>query len=87
MTFFDWNDNKGDARVSSYLWVYVVFTVFFTGITIGLWYFFVVYRTPNKVTLDEEMSNSHKKSSAKYHQEKRVRAVSFLAQVRNLLRR
>ena len=54
MTFFDWFDDKGNARVSSYLWIYVVVTVFFTGITVGLWYFFVVYRSSARSMVDEE---------------------------------
>ena len=43
MTFFDWFDSDGEARVSSYLWIYILVTVVFTAITIGLWYYFVVY--------------------------------------------
>ncbi|KAH6625485.1 hypothetical protein C7974DRAFT_202158 [Boeremia exigua] len=49
MTFFDWKGD-GSERVSSYLWIYVVVTVVFTMITIGLWYYFVIYkRRPQKV--------------------------------------
>jgi len=44
MTFFDWFTDDGTTRISSYLWIYVVFTVVFTMITVGLWYFFVVHR-------------------------------------------
>ncbi|KAH3919719.1 hypothetical protein HBH56_017900 [Parastagonospora nodorum] len=54
MTFFDWNDDKGKALVSKYLWIYVVVTVFFTAITIGLWYFFVMFRRSGPVKSDEE---------------------------------
>jgi len=54
MTFFDWNDDKGKALVSKYLWIYVVVTVFFTAITIGLWYFFVMFRRSRPVKSDEE---------------------------------
>jgi hypothetical protein len=54
MTFFDWSGDKGKARVSSYLWIYVVVTVFFTAITIGLWYFFVMFRPSGAVKEDEE---------------------------------
>lgn len=43
MTFFDWSGD-GKSQVSSYLWIYIVVTVFFTAITIGMWYFFVIYR-------------------------------------------
>jgi Mg2+ and Co2+ transporter CorA len=44
MTFFNWFPDSGPARVSSYLWVYVLITVLFTVATVGLWYFFVVHR-------------------------------------------
>jgi hypothetical protein len=54
MTFFDWFDDDGKTRVSSYIWIYVVVTVVFTAITIGLWYFFVLCRRPNASTSDEE---------------------------------
>ncbi|KAH7091633.1 hypothetical protein FB567DRAFT_278455 [Paraphoma chrysanthemicola] len=54
MTFFDWFDDSGKTRVSSYLWIYVVVTVFFTGITIGLWYFFVMSRRTGRFKGDEE---------------------------------
>ncbi|KAF9701379.1 hypothetical protein EKO04_001039 [Ascochyta lentis] len=54
MTFFDWHDQNGGTRVSSYLWVYIVVTVFFTAITIGLWYFFVIFRRTGRKTGDEE---------------------------------
>jgi Mg2+ and Co2+ transporter CorA len=43
MTFFNWSGD-GKARISSYLWIYVVITVVFTLMTVGLWYFLVVYR-------------------------------------------
>ncbi|KAF2134965.1 hypothetical protein P153DRAFT_362675 [Dothidotthia symphoricarpi CBS 119687] len=55
MTFFDWFGDDGETQISSYVWVYVVVTVFFTTITIGLWYFFVIFRRTNRVVNDEEM--------------------------------
>lgn len=40
--------------VSSYLWIYVVVTLFFTAITLGCWYFFVIFRRSVKKQDDEE---------------------------------
>jgi hypothetical protein len=54
MTFFNWSGEDGKARVSSYLWIYVVVTLCFTAITIGLWYFFVVFRQKARGKGDEE---------------------------------
>ncbi|KAF2823103.1 hypothetical protein CC86DRAFT_76131 [Ophiobolus disseminans] len=54
MTFFDWFDDEGKTRVSSYLWIYVVVTIVFTAITIGLWYFFVIFRRTGEGKGDEE---------------------------------
>jgi uncharacterized membrane protein YeiB len=54
MTFFNWSADSGRARVSSYLWIYVVVTVLFTGVTIGLWYFFVMSRRTGRSKGDEE---------------------------------
>ena len=54
MTFFDWFDDSGRTRVSSYLWIYVVITVVFTGVTIGLWYYFVMSRVARRSKNDEE---------------------------------
>jgi len=54
MTFFDWFDDDGKTRVSSYIWIYVVVTTLFTAITIGLWYFFVLFRRTNPSKTDEE---------------------------------
>ncbi|KAH7345787.1 hypothetical protein BKA66DRAFT_23185 [Pyrenochaeta sp. MPI-SDFR-AT-0127] len=54
MTFFDWFNEEGKTRVSSYLWIYVIVTVFFTAITIGLWYFFVMSRRAGRSKSDEE---------------------------------
>jgi hypothetical protein len=54
MTFFDWHDDQGQARVSRYLWIYVVVTVSFTAITIGLWYYFVMFRRTGRMKGDEE---------------------------------
>jgi hypothetical protein len=54
MTFFDWFGYGGKAQVSGYLWIYVVVTVFFTAITIGLWYYFVIFRRSGRKISDEE---------------------------------
>lgn len=53
INFVDWNNDDGEVKVSSYVWVYIVVTVFFTAITIGLWYFFVVHQR-QKTTVDDE---------------------------------
>lgn len=53
MDFFNWGGAHGE-KVSSYLWVYVVITVFFTSITLGLWYYFVIYRQSASKLVDEE---------------------------------
>lgn len=55
MTFFDWGGSDGKTRISRYLWIYVTVTVFFTLITIGLWYFFVIFRKVGRRMKDEEM--------------------------------
>lgn len=55
MTFFDWQGQNGGTRVSSYLWIYIVVTVIFTAITIGLWYFFVIFRRSGRKAGDEEI--------------------------------
>lgn len=44
MTFFNWSGPNGKPEVSSYVWVYVVIAVAFTVLTIGLWWYFVIYR-------------------------------------------
>jgi hypothetical protein len=46
MTFFNWfnADGAGAPQVSSYFWIYVVFTVFATIATLLCWWYFVVYR-------------------------------------------
>ncbi|KAH7128293.1 hypothetical protein B0J11DRAFT_578520 [Dendryphion nanum] len=53
MTFFDWKSEE-DQMVSSYLWIYIVVTLFFTAITLGCWYFFVIFRRSVKKQDDEE---------------------------------
>jgi hypothetical protein len=55
MTFFNWSDDGSTARVSKYLWIYVVVTVIFTAMTIGLWYFFVLFRRSSPKKDDEEL--------------------------------
>ncbi|KAI3391293.1 hypothetical protein diail_7624 [Diaporthe ilicicola] len=56
MTFFDWSGPNGKPEISSYVWVYVVIAVAFTVLTIGLWWYFVIYRQKpaTKDTLNEE---------------------------------
>ncbi|KAF1850800.1 uncharacterized protein K460DRAFT_412448 [Cucurbitaria berberidis CBS 394.84] len=53
MSFFNWFGSEGKSRISSSVWIYVVITVLFTGVTIGLWYFFVIHRS-TKRKVDEE---------------------------------
>jgi cbb3-type cytochrome oxidase subunit 3 len=55
MTFFNWFDSSGEAQVSGYIWIYVLFTVLFTMVTIGLWWYFLIYKTSKaKKPVDEE---------------------------------
>lgn len=54
MTFFDWSGSDGKTQVSSYLWVYIVVTIVFTALTIGLWYFFVIHRRTSRKPIEEE---------------------------------
>ncbi|KAH8746302.1 hypothetical protein F5882DRAFT_422864 [Hyaloscypha sp. PMI_1271] len=44
MTFFNWGGSNGAAVVSSQIWIYVLFTVCFTLLTVGTWYYFVIWR-------------------------------------------
>ncbi|KAH4215383.1 hypothetical protein HBI18_247600 [Parastagonospora nodorum] len=53
MSFFNWNDEDGKRQVSKYLWIYVVVTVMFTAITIGIWYFFVLFCRSRPVDSNE----------------------------------
>jgi hypothetical protein len=85
MTFFDWNTDKGTARVSSYLWIYVLVTVIFTGVTIGLWYFFVVYRRPISMAVDEESPALYKEKIPDDCREKGRRTISVMAHLKSLL--
>jgi heme/copper-type cytochrome/quinol oxidase subunit 2 len=54
MTFFDWSGSNGKTQVSSYLWVYIVVTVVFTALTIGLWYYFVIHRRTSRKPIEEQ---------------------------------
>lgn len=52
MTFFDWSDDSAPGskpRVSSYIWIYIVVTAFFTGLTVAAWYYFVIIRRRTQV--------------------------------------
>ncbi|KUI62676.1 hypothetical protein VP1G_09784 [Cytospora mali] len=40
MTFFNWTPGQGEEVLSPYIWVYVVGTAIFTGLTMGLWYIY-----------------------------------------------
>lgn len=57
MSFFTWfNDDGGStAQISSYFWVYVVFTVVSTVLTVGLWYYYNIWRHHQSPQIDEEM--------------------------------
>jgi hypothetical protein len=55
MTFFNWSgSNGGGAEVSSYIWIYVLVTVSFTLLTVGTWYYFVIWRQMRSTKLDSE---------------------------------
>ncbi|CAI6287394.1 unnamed protein product [Periconia digitata] len=56
MTFFDWSDPMGESHVSSHLWVYVVITITFTATTLGLWYYFVMYRRSRRRAMKGQQS-------------------------------
>lgn len=38
MTFFEWSDDNGNAKVSHWIWVYVAAAVGCTVLTIMFWY-------------------------------------------------
>ncbi|KAI1133267.1 hypothetical protein F5Y10DRAFT_260148 [Nemania abortiva] len=40
MTFFNWQGTDGESTVSSFIWIYVVFSVLFTALTLLAWYYF-----------------------------------------------
>ncbi|KAH8802628.1 hypothetical protein F5884DRAFT_802481 [Xylogone sp. PMI_703] len=52
MTFFNWNQES--AVISSYIWIYITLAFFFTVLTIGSWWYFVVYRPSRSRKLTEE---------------------------------
>lgn len=59
MTFFNWFGQSGQV-VSSYIWIYVVVTVFFTLLTLACWWYFITYRPSrlrknSKETSEEEV--------------------------------
>ncbi|KAN0102708.1 hypothetical protein V8E51_011021 [Hyaloscypha variabilis] len=56
MTFFNWFGTPGKV-VSSYFWIYIVITVFFTLLTLGCWWYFITYRPSRlrKPTSEEEI--------------------------------
>jgi hypothetical protein len=56
MTFFNWFGAGGEV-VSPYFYIYVIFTVFFTLLTLGSWWYFVSYRHSRgqNTSLEEEI--------------------------------
>ncbi|KAG7151368.1 hypothetical protein HYQ46_012853 [Verticillium longisporum] len=44
MTFFDWGDGTGKARVSGMIWIYFALAFGFTAVTLGSWYFWTSRR-------------------------------------------
>jgi uncharacterized membrane protein SpoIIM required for sporulation len=54
MTFFNWSNDPGSPTVSMYLWIYIVMTVLFTSLTVGLWYYIVVFRPSRGKVKDDE---------------------------------
>lgn len=57
MSFFTWfnDDGSSTAQISSYFWVYIVFTVVSTILTVGLWYYYNIWRHSKAQKVDEEM--------------------------------
>jgi len=53
MTFFNWSSGKG-SPVETTIWIYVLITVCFTALTIGLWWYIVIFRPSRMKKLDEE---------------------------------
>ncbi|KAF3004729.1 hypothetical protein E8E14_008971 [Neopestalotiopsis sp. 37M] len=54
MTFFNWSSDNGEPIVSEYFWVYVVFTIVCTLLTVGLWYYFNIFRRSRRRPRDLE---------------------------------
>ncbi|KAF3765540.1 hypothetical protein M406DRAFT_355963 [Cryphonectria parasitica EP155] len=56
MSFFSWFNNSGSSQVqvSSYIWVYITVTVVCTVLTIGLWYYFNIWRRTGPKKQEEE---------------------------------
>ncbi|KAF1948779.1 hypothetical protein CC80DRAFT_599444 [Byssothecium circinans] len=50
MTFFNWSGNGGSPSVSNYVWIYVLVTAIFTVVTLGMWYYLVVWRPKYEAT-------------------------------------
>ena len=55
MTFSTWfsEDGSSEAEVSSYIWVYVLFALVSTTLTIGSGYYFNIWRKPVLLCLEE----------------------------------
>ncbi|ORY58784.1 uncharacterized protein BCR38DRAFT_69850 [Pseudomassariella vexata] len=55
MGFFNWLPEDNDSVISRYFWIYVLATVSTTLITLGAWYYFIVWRQKrHRFTSDEE---------------------------------
>ncbi|PSR85615.1 hypothetical protein BD289DRAFT_254186 [Coniella lustricola] len=55
MSFFSWFSESGTSQVqvSSYIWIYIAVALVFTVITIGLWYYFNIWRRPERPEVEE----------------------------------
>ena len=85
MDFVDWNNDDGNVKVSSYVWVYIVVTVVFTAITIGSWYFFVVHRRQASIVIDEEEAASSMLQPSHDKRNKIVRTTTIRARMKDIL--
>lgn len=87
MNFVDWNNDGGSVIVSGYVWIYVLVTVVFTGITIGLWYYFVVYRRIDRVVGDEENPASMMLGFSGDAADEKKKAIGGMAGIKKLFGR
>lgn len=65
MTFFNWSNETDSPNVSKWLWIYVLITVFFTALTIGLWYYIVIFRPARQGKRVDEENWKEKPSRSK----------------------
>ncbi|KAI0838814.1 hypothetical protein F5Y06DRAFT_266613 [Hypoxylon sp. FL0890] len=54
MQFFNWIPGNDGTVVSHYLWIYVLVTVVATLLTLGTWYYFVVWRPRSRKEVSED---------------------------------